>query len=374
LNDAVNSFVGSIPLVGEMLVEILSWAKAVLSYPLGVIADLLESVTFLGQLKAALGTVGAFIMAASSLQPWTVTFQAVPQYSHYSIRNETLTTGAFELEVQAGADPLAVVRPCADLAGIDLPAADTPDGAAVQFSLGNGFGNHFVETSRDILVSGGVASLEYEVNEETSSDHANGEETIDAVTVSAHVDRPTVLALTQLQSTIFGEGVLLGFIESLLGPLIADAQDALQDLLGLSIGWRTAYAGVTRHKTPSATFEVIWRPEYLNPYRTWTWTGVTCSAPDGPWMVTITVDGRGILAGAYGTTSAEFVIDLGTGELLASVPVTGLPGGGISTYAYRADVAAGPDLLTFVVEETVEGSVTGVANVGDAAIVYGPSC
>jgi hypothetical protein len=90
--------------------------------------------------------------------------------------------------------------------------------------------------------------------------------------------------------------------------------------------------------------------------------------------VTITVEGHDILAGVYGTTTAEFIIDLGTGELLADVPVTGLPGGGTSTYSYSAAVAAGPDLLTFVVEETVEGAYLGVANVGDAAIVYSEPC
>ena len=375
LATAVDSIIANVPVLG-WFVEALSYAVDVLLYPLEALAELVKDALFINELTAAAGIIGTVIMMASTLQPWDANLEASPSSMHYALEGDAATSGAFELHLTANSDPLADVRPCADLAGISLPAADTSDGTAVTWELDDDFATHLVETQRDGAASGGVAALRYETGTESAWAHSNGEEQSAIVNVSVTADRAVVELIGKLYDELFDGSQVALLIKRLLDSWIDDADAAVNKLLGLAVGTRSSATTVSWHDMPSMRFDVSWDPTYENGYRVWSWSGTSCDGPEGPWFMTLSVNGTAPpLENASGTGDTSFTIDSGAAHFSESFPVFGIPGGA-QTFSYETDVTldASQSILTFTTTEAVGGFSTGTAVVGTATIIPGPAC
>jgi hypothetical protein len=311
-------------------------------------------------------------MTASALQPWTVALEAVPTATEYQVEGGPDVVGAFRLVADAGHDPLEAVRPCAEIAGVDLPEKETSDGAPVAWETSSAFTTHAAETGRDGVITDGAAELTYRTHSEVAWIHEHGAAHEASIAVTASAERPVVEVVKKLADYLFDQAKLSGIIRDLLGPLVADADVALNDLLGLAIGERTASATVTYHEAVSASFEVAWDPAYENGYRVWSWTGTSCDGPDGPWEVELRVTGiQAPLDHVSGSGDTTFTLAGGAGHFETSFPVTGFPLDVTNTYMYDTEITGDETTLTFSTVETIDAlGVIGSAVVGTAPIVY----
>jgi len=321
----VSEITNHIPIIGT----IVSWAGALLGLGADAISQLLNTVPFIKALKKAIAIVGILVMSVSALQPWHVDVMANPAFLHYRVEGNPDVTGLFRATVATGSDPLAVVRPCADLAGINLPPAETAVGAGVKWVPIQGVGEHAFETAHDDAVKeGNIADWRFRMQSEPASVHKHGSEETAVLQVRAVVHRGTVDVVSKLANELFGSNVLSTFVGKILGPaLINQANQAVTKILKLSDAGGIGTALVSFHAVQVARFEAHFDDKYFDR----SITGESCNGLEGPWTVTFDATGKGILTGSHGSGDGSFTLPggEGPGHLHMKFPVH-VEAGGVS--------------------------------------------
>lgn len=375
LSDAAQAITNEVPVLGP----ILSFAGDLLGLGAEAIVELTGSAAFIDGFKKAAAIVGILVVAVSAMQPWQVEVDPSEPFPHHAISGEAPVTGRFTATVATSGDPFDVIRPCAEIAGIQLPDAETAVGAPVTWAAIQGIGEHLLEVGRDdVVAANGTAAFDYELQDELASVHSYGSEQTAVAQVRATVTRAGPDLIAQLADAVFGTGLLGGVIGDLLGPtLIADADAALNKILALADPQGVGTALVSYHVAQPAHFTWL----YQVPTSMTTLTGESCNGLEGPWQVTVVTVASPSIGGGGGTGTGTFTLPGGDqpGHLLVNVPITltAIDVTGIHIYDMTVTVSAGePVTLVF------DGTLTAATAFGDyteeatitGAVTFGGQC
>jgi hypothetical protein len=369
----INTLKG-IPFLGT----IITFLGDALSYPAQLLSDLVNSIPFFTYLKKAISLAGVLIMTASALKPWNLKLSAKPAAPHYQVEGDSAVNGAYKAEVMVG-DPLAAVRPCAEIAQITLPDAKKAAGTPVTWTPAASFTEHMTETSRDAKIgSNNTALLKWHTGTESETAHQEGTDEQANPTVEIKVEQSFV-ELAKLADQLFGTNILIDLIKKILGPLVAQANTALEKILDLSGPSGAIAVALDYHSEPGYRWVMV---DSL-PQRTWTWTGTSCHGLTGPWNVDFQVVGGDVLAGTQGQSSTQYEVPPGEeigqfkGKVNVHVVVSSLTANAIYKWKVKATPNEARTKMHLDIDESVisaYGSLSGLSGPRDAEMSVYEDC